>query len=181
MTDRAFSKRAEDFVRELFRRRLAGAGMAAEAVERFVQCEAGQPAAWSGGREVAVRTWRYWSELVVYSDGPTGWVEGWRIPGLADVPTEKPLSDEAAVAAARTAVDLPEGAELAHVTRVPWNGQLLARVEWHRVHEGIRVAGDEVVVTIHPGTRQAVEYFRRWRTLRISRGPLPTVPSPPAP
>ena len=176
MTDSAaLTTQALAFVRGLFRHRLAAARIGPEPLERFCHCEGEPPARTKDGIEVRVRTWRHWSDLRVISGVETG-LEGWSIPRLADPPTQSTLSDEAAVAAARTGVDIPADAEVAHVSHLEIApGCRVARVEWRRVHQGIVVADDQLVVMIHPGTKQVLDFFKRWRKLRLVRGPLVAV------
>jgi len=170
------ARRAEALVRDLLRQRLVAAGIDPEPLERFVECRAAAPAPTQAGSEVTVGTWRHWSDVEQRSGGDDGELEGWRIPRLADPPSEATLPDDLAVAAAALAVDLPSDARLAHVTHLTRGpGRRLARVEWHRYHEGIRVADDSLVVFVHPETKQAVEYLRRWRVLRLASGPLPAL------
>ncbi|MGE0554860.1 MAG: hypothetical protein AB7R55_15630 [Gemmatimonadales bacterium] len=167
-------RRAEALVRDLLRRRLVAAAIDPEPLERFVECRGGAPKPVRDGSEVAVATWRHWSDVEERSSGADGELAGWRIQRLVDPPSDATLTDELAVAAAALAIELPGDARLAQVTHLTVApGRRLARVEWHRYHDGIRVAGDQLVVYVHPETRQAVQCLRRWRALRLSTGPLP--------
>lgn len=173
-------RRAEALVRDLLRRRLVAAAIEPEPLERYVECRAGAPKPIRDGSEVPVATWRHWSDVEERSSGGDGELTGWRIHRLADPPCDATLADDLAVAAAALAVELPADARLAHVTHLKVApGRRLARVEWHRYHDGIRVAGDQLVVYIHPETRQAVQCLRRWRVLRLSTGPLPPLAAEP--
>lgn len=173
-------RRAEALVRDLLRRRLVAAAVDPEPLERFVECRGGAPKPIRGWSEVVVATWRHWSDVEERSAGGDGELAGWRIQRLADPPSDATLADELAVAAAALAVELPGDARLAQVTHLTVApGRRLARVEWHRYHEGIRVAGDQLIVYVHPETRQVVQCLRRWRALRLSTGPLPPLAAEP--
>ena len=80
--------------------RLGRAGITPEEAGDYFQLEPGEPEAFAGGRQVRVRTWRFWSDATATLDGDTGQVLAWSIDRRAEPPTDYELEQEQALAIA---------------------------------------------------------------------------------
>ena len=144
------------------------------------QTEPTAPRSYAAGSEVRVFTWKHWSSAFIQFEEDREEPMGWVVDRYADPRNEDEVSREEAFDLAATLVDLPPGAEPAvfsHTEFAP--GRKLARVEFHRIHEGLRVDGDFLQVTFHPTTHRRVESRCKWRSLRL-RGGRPVMTAPEA-
>ena len=161
-------QKAVDLVTNLLRRRLERHGVFTHHTEFYFQCEAEQRRPCPGGSEVRVKTWRHWSDATADYDADSGQFLGYTISRYALPASEAEMSKDAAIAAASKAVDIPADAELVSFAHVPAGDKgKVVRLEWQHVHQGMRVNGDFLWVVVHPETGRVIEYFRKWRAVKI--------------
>jgi hypothetical protein len=159
---------AVDVVTRLLSQRLKGGNVSTSRPDFYFQCEAGHPVKYPGGFEVRVRTWRYWSSANVYFDADNEEMLGYSIPRYADPPTGREMSRDEALFASKMKVEIPPDAELESFYHFQYTQQCkVAQLEWKHIHQGLRVYGDYISVVIHPETFRVIEYFRRWRKVRL--------------
>ncbi len=156
-------------VARLLTGRLRRAGAKSSRPDWYFQCEpAPPPEAYSGGWQVRVRTWRYWSDAAVHLDGQSGELMYRCVDRLSDPPTQASLTREQAEQLAASAVQIPRDARLKSVQDEPFSkDRTLTRLEWSHVVGGLPVEGDYLRVLLHPQTGRAVSIARRWRPVNI--------------
>ena len=160
---------AEGFVAKLFSHRLEAGGIVPDAPELYFQCQADEPQAYPGGFQVRVHTWRHWSDARVFLDSDSGEMMGFSIDRYADPPNEDEMTQEDALAAFSKTTEIPVDAVLKTFYHFDFlTKHKLARLEWKRIYQGLRVDGDTLRVTLHPKTHRIVEYFRKWRKIRLT-------------
>ena len=147
--------------------RLERGGISTSRPDWYFQTEAGDPQEFPGGWQVRVRTWRHWSDAAVHFDADTGEVLHWSVDRLSDPPTNAKLTQEEALRIAAGIIEIPLDAELHRFEHEEFaeGGRHVARIEWKRVHKGLRVDGDYLWVMIHPETHRLVAFGRKWRTM----------------
>jgi len=155
-------------VTEVLSRRLRQGGRSTGQPDLYFQCEADEPQAYPGGFQVRIHTWRHWSDARVAFDADTGEVMAYSILRYADPLNDEEMTREEALAAASEAIQVPDDAVLKTFYHFEYGkNRKLARLEWKRIYQGLRVDGDTLRVTLHPKTHRIVEYFRKWRKLNL--------------
>ena len=160
---------AVDLISRVLTRRLAALRVSTSRPDFYIQCEPGPVTAYPGGFQVHVKNWRRWSTAQVSFDGDSGELLGYAIARYAEPQTEQTISREEALEAVRVAgIEVPEGAVLETFRQVNYTKKCrVAQLQWRHVHQQLPVHGDFLVVSVHPETRRVIEYFRRWRQVRI--------------
>lgn len=155
-------------VTNILLRRLERGGISTSRSEFYFQCKAEEPQTYPGGYQVRVQTWRHWSDARVEINADSGELMSWSIVRYSDPSNDREISQEEALLMAAKAVLIPADAVLQrfyHFNYAPKHK--LARLEWERFYNGLRVDGDYLWVSIHPGTHHIVEFARKWRKLRL--------------
>lgn len=161
-------KSAIDTAMNILSKRLKQGGISTSRPDFYFQCEVEEPRPYSGGFEVRVNTWRHWSDALVEFNADGGQLMKCSVRSYADPPNGEEMSQEEAIVAASKAINIPADAVLKtfyHFNFAP--KRKMARLEWERFHQGLRVDGDYLWVTIHPRTLRIVEFARKWRTIRL--------------
>jgi hypothetical protein len=162
---------AAEVVRTLLVGRLERAGIPTAKPEWYFQTEATAPVPYSGGQQVRVHTFKHWSNAFVQFEEDQEEPMGWVLDRYADPPTDRAIPEDEAVRLAAATTEIPEDAEPAgfrHAVFAP--GRTLTWIEFRRVHQGLRVDGDFLRLSLHPDTHRRVEFRRKWRALRVPRG-----------
>ena len=163
-----FKQKAVDTVNQLLSNRLKSMGISTVRPDFYFQCEATEPREFSGGFEVRVKTWRHWSKAMVELNAETGELMGYSIDGYSYPPIDQEMTKEEALAIATKKIEIPGDAVLNNFYHFNYAPQCkLARLEWDRIYQGLRVDGDYLYVSIHPKTLRIVEYARKWRRLNL--------------
>src|SRR4030042_2892178 len=160
---------AVDVLNRILSRRLKRGGVSASQPQTYFQCEAEDPRSFPGGSEVRVHIWGHWSDARVELDAQNGELMAYSIDRYGDPRNDEELTQEEALANVQNAIEIPADAVLKsfyHFEFVP--GRKLARLEWERIYQGLRVEGDYLYVSIHPQTLRIVEFARKWRKLRLT-------------
>jgi hypothetical protein len=155
-------------VTNMLLRRLERGGISTSRPEFYFQCKGEEPQTYPGGSQVRVQTWRHWSDARVEINVDSGKLMSWSIVRYSDPANDREISQEEALLTAGKAVLIPADAVLQrfyHFNYAPKHK--LARLEWERFYNGLRVDGDYLWVSIHPGTHRIVEFARKWRKLRL--------------
>jgi len=160
---------AVNTVRELLSKRLKSGGISTTRPDFYFQCEAIEPRSHSEGFEVRVKTWRFWSKATVQLNADTGDLMAYSIDRYSDPSNDKEMTREEALRVAAKKIEIPADATLRsfyHFNFAP--NCKLARLEWERIYQGLRVEGDYLYVSIHPKTLRIVEFARKWRVLKLT-------------
>ena len=164
-----FKKAAVETVTRILSDRLKLAGISTTRPDFYFQCEANELREFPGGVEVRVKTWFHWSEAIVELDGNTGELMAYSIDRYAEPSNDQEMTQEEALAVASRKIELPDDAVLRSFNHFIFAPNCkLARLEWERFHQGLRVDGDYLFVTIHPQTHRIVMVDRKWRTLHLT-------------
>lgn len=160
---------AIELVAELLSRHLEVGGVYTSRPDFYFQCEAEEPREYIAGFEIRVKTWWHWSDARVIFDGDNGELMAYSINRYADPPNCEEMTQKEAIATVTKAIQVPSDAVLKSFYHFEYAPQRkLARLEWERFHQELRVDGDYLFVSIHPKTHRIVEFARKWRTLRLT-------------
>lgn len=162
---------AREQAHALLTRRLERAGIPTSRPEGYFQTEAAEPEPCSGGHQVRVHTFKHWSNALLQFEEDREEPLGWVVDRYADPPTNRELSEGEALRLAAATTEIPEDAVPATVRQAEFAPRrTLTRIEFRRTHQGLRVDGDFLRLSLHPDTHRRVEVQRKWRRLRLPRG-----------
>jgi len=162
------SERAGAYVDEMFKRRLIRSKIATKRPELYFMVEPQRVERLPVGFQVRVKTWRYWSECRATLQADTGEVMGWGIDEYAEPANEVEITEEAALVFVSGQVEVPADAELKTFHHFDFAARhRVAVLEWDHVHQNMRVDGDSMRVVLHPQTGKIIEYFLKWRAVRL--------------
>ena len=157
---------ARDVVQRLLLRRLERGGFPTRRPEIWFACEPQEPVPYPDGMEVRVCTWRHWSTALVDFDAASGDMMRVSIDRYGDPATDAVLTQDEVEEVARRYPGLPADAVwqgMGGYEHAP--GTRLVEARWKRVHKGMLVDGDYLLLRIHPETKRVVEFQRKWRPL----------------
>jgi len=162
---------ADEHVRKVLTRRLAVAKISTSHPEWYFQTSPDQLQPYERGAQVRVHTWRHWSDAWVTFNAENGEVLADVIDRFATPAVEEEFNLSRALEILQRWVTIPSDATLERHDRYAFAPKhVLWKLEWKRMVQGLRVNGDFLEVTLHPGTQRVVSIDRKWRPLKLAAG-----------